>query len=79
MVGHNSRSSGLAKTILQGIEKRKRRKGRQEQRWEDNTCTMEWTGANFASSTRAAEDRTRWKRIVGKSSVEPQQLRKVMG
>ena len=37
--GHISRSSGLAKTILQGTGKRK--KGRQKNRWEDNI--KEWT------------------------------------
>ena len=34
---------------------------------------------DFASSTRAAEDRTRWKGIVVKSSVVPQQPHKIMG
>ena len=34
--GHVSRSSGLAKTILQGTVKGKRKKGRQKKRWEDN-------------------------------------------
>ena len=34
--GHVSRSSGLAKTILQGTVKGKRRQGRQTKRWEDN-------------------------------------------
>ena len=52
--GHVSRSSGLAKTILQGTVKGKR--GRQK-RWEDNI--KEWTGMDFASSTRTAENRTR--------------------
>ena len=55
-------SSGLAKTILQGTVQGKRRKGRQKKGWEDNI--KERTGKDFASSTRAAEDRTRWKRIV---------------
>ena len=32
--GHVSRSSGLAKTTLQGTVKRKRRRGRQGKRWE---------------------------------------------
>ena len=53
--GHVSRSSGIAKTILQGTVKRKR--GRQKKRWEDNI--KEWTGMDSASSTRAAENRTR--------------------
>ena len=33
---HVSRSSGLAKTILQGTVKGGRRQGRQRKRWEDN-------------------------------------------
>ena len=33
---HVSRSSGLAKTILQGAVKEGRRQGRQRKRWEDN-------------------------------------------
>ena len=32
-----------------------------------------------ASSTRADENRTRWKRVVPKYSVVPQQPREVMG
>ena len=35
--GHVSRSSGLAKTILQGTVKGGRRQSRQMKRWEDNT------------------------------------------
>ena len=34
--GHVPRSSGLAKTILQGTVKGGRRQGRQRKRWEDN-------------------------------------------
>ena len=63
--GHVSRSSCLAKTILQGRVKGKRKRARQRKKWEDNI--KEWTGMDFASSTRAAENRTRWtrwKRIV---------------
>ena len=55
----------------------KRRKGIQKKRWEDNI--KERTGMDLASSTRASEDRTRWKGIVVKSSVVPQQPEKVMG
>ena len=33
---HVSRSSGLAKTILQGTAKEGKRQGRQRKRWEDN-------------------------------------------
>ena len=53
--GHVSRSSGLAKTILQGTVKRGRRQGRQKKRWEDNIG--EWTGLEFAKSQRAVENR----------------------
>ena len=52
------------------------RKGSQKKRWEDNI--KEWTEMEFASSTRAAEDRIRWKGIVAKSSVVPQRPRRVM-
>ena len=40
--GHVSRSSGFAKTILQGTEKGKRKRGTQKKRWEDNIkeCTL---------------------------------------
>ena len=46
--GHVSRSSGLAKTILQDTVKVGRRQGRLRKRWEDNT--REWTGLDFARS-----------------------------
>ena len=72
--GHVSGSSGLAKTILQGTVKRKR--GRQKKRWEDNI--KEWTGMDFARSTRAAENRSRWKGVVVNSSVVPRRPSKVM-
>ena len=75
--GHVSRSPGLAKTMLLGTVQGKRRKGRQKKRWEDNI--KEWTGIGFASSTRAAEDRTRWKGTVVKSSVVPNRPHKVTG
>ena len=35
---------------------------RQKKRWEDNI--NEWTGKDFASSTRAAENRKRWKGML---------------
>ena len=53
--GHISRSSGMAKTTLQGTVKGVRRRGRQKKRWEDNI--KEWTGMGFGDSLRAAEDR----------------------
>ena len=57
--GHVSRSSGLAKTILQGTVKGGRRQGRQRERWEDNI--REWTGLEFGKSQRAVENREKWK------------------
>ena len=75
--GHVSRSSGLAKTILQGTVKGKRKRGRQKKRWEDNI--KEWTEMDFASSTRAAENRSRWKVVVANSSVVPRRPSRVMG
>ena len=56
--GRISMSPGLSKTILHSIKK-KEQKVRQKKRLEDNI--KEWTGIDFASSTRTAEDRTRWK------------------
>ena len=53
--GHVSRSSDLAKTILQDTVKGGRRQGRQRKRWEDNI--REWTGLEFPKSHRAVENR----------------------
>ena len=53
--GHISRSSGMAKTILQGTMKGATRRGRQKKRWEDNV--KDWTGMGFGDSLRAAESR----------------------
>ena len=40
--GHVTRSSGLAKTVLQGTVQGGRRRSKQGKRWEDNV--KEWTG-----------------------------------
>ena len=69
--GHVSRSSGLANTILQGTLKGGRRQGRQRKRWEDNIRV--WTSLEFAKSQRAVENREKWRKLVSKSSVVPQQ------
>ena len=61
-----SRSSGLAKTILQGTVKGGRRQGRQKKRREDKI--RKWTGLEFGKSQRAVENRGKW----SKSSVVPQ-------
>ena len=75
--GHVSRSSGLAKTILQGTVRGGRRRGRQKKRWEDNI--KEWTGMEFADSQRAVENRETWRELVRKSSMVPQRSLRVMG
>ena len=64
------RSSGLARTILQGTVKGGRTQGRQRKRWEDNI--RKWTGLEFAKSQRAVENREKWRKLVVKSSVVPQ-------
>ena len=56
--GHVSRSSGLAKTILQGTVKGERRQGGQRRRWEDNI--REWTGLEFGKSQRAGKNGENW-------------------
>ena len=66
---HISRSSGMAKTILQGTVKGGRRRVRQKKRWEDNI--KEWMGMGFGDFLRAAEDKEGWKGIVATSSVVP--------
>ena len=68
--GHVSRSSGLAKTILQGTVKGGRRQDGQRKRWEDNI--REWTGLEFGKSQRAVENREKWRKLVAKSSMVPQ-------
>ena len=51
--GYISRSSAMAKTILQETVKGARRKGRQKKIWDDNI--KEWTRMEFGDSLRAAE------------------------
>ena len=67
--GHVSRSSGLAKAILQGTVKRGRRQGRQGKRWADNI--REWTGLELSRCQGAVENREKWSKLVVKSSVVP--------
>ena len=69
--GHVSHLSGLAKTILQGTVKGGRKQGRQRTRWEDNI--REWTGLEFGRSQRAVENREKWRKLVAKLCVVPQQ------
>ena len=51
--GHLVRASGLCKKIVQGTVPGKRKRRRQNKRWEDNI--REWTGRNFKSSRGPSE------------------------
>ena len=55
-----------------GQSERKKKKRQTEEEMGDSI--KEWTGMNFASSTRADENRTKWKGIVANSSVSPDDL-----
>ena len=66
--GHVTRTDGLAKTILQGTVRGKRKRGRQRKRWTDNIA--EWTEKNFATSQALAQDRGGWNRLVRSSTVQ---------
>ena len=68
--GHVTRSSGLAKTVLQGTVQAGRWRGRQRKRWEDNI--KEWTGLEWNVLLRKAENRKEWRKLVVKSTVVPQ-------
>ena len=63
--------NGLAETILQGTVKGGRRQDKQKRRWEHNI--KECTGLEFAKSQRAVENREKWRKLVSKSLVVPQQ------
>ena len=65
---HISRSSDMAKTILQGTCKEQ---GEEDRRRESEDNIKEWTGMGFGDSLRAAEDREGWIGIVAMSSVVP--------
>ena len=68
--GHVSRSSGLAKIILQDTVKGGKRQDRRKKRWEDNM--RKWTGLEFAKFQKAVENREKWRKLVARSSVMPQ-------
>ena len=75
--GHITRSSGLAKTILQGTVQEGRKRGRQKRRWEDNI--PEWTGMTLGAAMRKTERREEWRELVARSSVAPQRSTKTTG
>ena len=68
--GHKTRSTGLAKMILQGTVQGGRRRGRQKKRREDNVT--EWTGLKLGEALRKAENREEWRTVVAQSSLVPQ-------
>ena len=58
---HTTRSSGLAKTILQGTVQGGRQTGRLKKRWEDNI--KEWTGLqwnNILWKAESCEEQRSW-------------------
>lgn len=75
--GHITRSSGMAKTFLQGTVEGGRKRGRQKKRWEDNI--KEWTGLTFAESQKAVDDRQEWRELVARSAVVPQRPKRSRG
>ena len=68
--GHKTRSTGLAKMILQGTVQERRRRGRQKKRWEDKVT--KWTGLKLGEALRKAENREEWRTVVARSSSVPQ-------
>ena len=65
--GHVTRSSGLAKTILQGTVQGGRRRGTQRKRWEDNI--KELTGLEWNFILWKAEICDEWRKLIEKSTV----------
>ena len=68
--GHVTRSSGLARTFLQGAVQGGSRRGRQRKQWEGNI--KEWTGLEWNTLLGKAKNREAWKKLVVKSTVVPQ-------
>ena len=75
--GHITRSTGLAKTVMQGTVQGGRRRGRQIKRWEDNI--PEWTGLTLGAAMRKAERREERRELVAKSYVVPQRSTETTG
>ena len=75
--GHITRSSGLAKTIMQGTVQGGRIRGRQKKRWEENI--PEWTGWTLGAAMSKAERREEWRELVARSSVVPQRSIEITG
>ena len=73
--GHESRSSGLSKTTLQGTLNGGR--GGQRKRWED--IIKEWTSLSIAESFRASKDQKGWREVIRISVMALLRLPAVMG
>ena len=69
--GHITKSTELAKMILQGTVDGGRRKGRQKKRWEDNIS--DWTGLGLGEALQKAEDREEWRKAVAGSFLMPEE------
>ena len=67
----------FSKDNATGHSERKKKKRQTEEEVGDNI--KEWTGMDFASSTRPAANRSRWKGIVANLSVVPRRPPNVMG
>ena len=70
--GHVSRSSGLAKMILQGTVQGGRKRGQQKKGWENNIA--EWTGLKFCDAVREAENKIKWRERVATSVAAQRSL-----
>ena len=64
--GHVTRSTELAKTIMQGTGPGGRRRGRPKKRWDN---FKEWTEPHLAKTLRLAENKDCWRKIVRTSAV----------
>ena len=81
--GHVTRSSGLAKPILQGTISRRKWKDWLKKRLKNNI--WQWTGLFFTKSQNTAPNRSRWWVIIRESlglplqSLSPTVMRLMMG
>ena len=67
--GHINRHDSLAKTILQGKVRGKRKRGRPRKEWSDNI--RDWTGRPLNKLVRLSEDRSEWRKLSGEASMVP--------
>ena len=58
-------------------ETKRQTEERQHQRWEDNI--KEWTGLEWNTILRKAENREEWRKLVVKSTVVPQRSARLQG